>query len=143
MTKLLIAISFLFLVGIPFANAEQVYYCSDLIGTGLQKDKKTSEWESLNWKLYRHTIKFNKDFTKLDGLHEGVSFKCEVAMNGLVEDAKSIMICNSSFLNIGSSFIFDRNSLRYLYFVGIYTGWVENSGDADSNSISGGTCKKF
>ena len=44
MTKLLIAILVLLFMGIPFANAEQVYYCASELATGIIKDEKTGNW---------------------------------------------------------------------------------------------------
>ena len=68
MTKLLIAISFLLFVGSPFANAEQVYYCTSELNVGILKDGNTGKWRKGNFTEERYTIKFNDDYTKLDGL---------------------------------------------------------------------------
>ena len=90
MTKLLIAISFLLFVGSPFANAEQVYYCTTELNTGIIKDKKTGKWRKGNFGQERYTIKFNDDYTKLDGVENG-TMKCHTPYQGIV---KGIIVCN-------------------------------------------------
>jgi hypothetical protein len=135
MTKLLIAISFLFLVGISFANAEQVYYCAEKITNGIRKDKKTGEWERNGFRPDRHTIKFNDDYTKLDGLSH-TQMNCFIPFG----DENTKRVCYGNF-NGGELFQFDKNTLRFFMLHGSIYGYLDNGGD--DNWITGGTCEKF
>ena len=138
MTKLIITISFLFLVDIPFANAEQVYYCSDEIANGIYKDEKTGEWKKSGIKNERHTIKFNDDYSILEGF-EKVSFKCFIPyLNSPKHMTKRV--CYDTF-NTGDIFSFDKSTLRFVWFRGSIFAYLGNG--KDMNWISGGTCQKF
>ena len=135
MTKLLIAISFLFFVGIPFANAEQVYYCAEKITNGITKNKKTGEWERMGFRAERHTIKFNDDYTKLEGL-SAAHLNCFIPF----VDMNTMRVCYGNF-NSGDVFQFDKNTLRFLMLRGSILGYLGNG--EDDNWVTAGTCKKF
>jgi hypothetical protein len=134
MTKLLITISFLLFVGSPFANAEQVYYCAEKITNGIMKNKKTGEWERKAFMHKRHTIKFNGDYTKLDGLMQ--QYYC-LKPTGYKD---TLIVCYEND-NGGGVFSFDKEKLRFLLLRGSLFGYVSNEGD--DNWITAGTCKKF
>jgi len=76
MTKILITISVLTFFGSQFANAEKVYYCLSELNAGIIKDSKTSSWRRGNFEEQRFTIKFNDDYTILNGLSEEISWNC-------------------------------------------------------------------
>ena len=83
MTKLIITISFLLFLGSPFANAEHVYYCADEIANGINKDKKTGNWYKTGILVERYTIKFNDDYSILEGVSEDDTFKCVKPYHGV------------------------------------------------------------
>ena len=141
MTKILIAISVFLFVCSPFANAEQVYYCASELTTGFNKDKKTGEWERREFKVQRYTIKFNDEYTKLDGLDEFGSWKCKKVYGGH-EEFKNVRICVPD-LQSGMLFQFDYLTLRFLYSQTPVSGYLGNSHNADTNGIIAGTCQKF
>jgi len=140
MTKLIITISFLLFVGSPFANAEQVYYCTSELATGIMKDKKTGEWESKRFELERYTIKFNYDFTKLDGIGN-LPFGCLRSYPGIPE-AINFITCYSK-LDTGDIFLFDKQTHRFFYVYGNVAGYLRNKKNSDTNTIYAGTCQKF
>jgi hypothetical protein len=141
MTKLLIAISVLLFMGIPFANAEQVYYCTSELATGIIKDKKTGKWKKGNFKEQRYTIKFNDDYTKLDGLDKNTWY-CLKPYDWNFPEIKNMIVCYHQF-NGGSVFSFDFKTLRFLSSAAHLMGYVENTKDPDTNIMNAGTCQKF
>ena len=141
MTKLLITISFLLFVGSPFANAEQVYYCSDELATGFIKDEKTGKWTAGDFERERFTIKINDDYTKLDGLSK-TSWYCSKPYDWDSPQIKNMIVCYPEF-NSGSLFSFDFKTLRFLLLRGSLLGYVGNSKGSDTNIMLAGTCQKF
>ena len=139
MKKLILAISVFILFGSSFANAEQVYYCSSEIATGFKKDKKTGKWGQRNFILERYTIKFNDDYTKLDGVDNVEKWDCFKAYTYSI-GTENLRICHHSF-NSGKLFQFNRKSLRFLYAETPATGFLENG--PDTNTIFAGTCQKY
>ena len=135
MTKLIIAISVLLFVGSPFANAEQVYYCASELNSGILEDKKTGKWKIGKFKEERLTIKFNGDYTKLDGLSHS-QMNCFIPFG----DENTKRVCYGKF-NGGEVFQFDKNTLRFLMLHGSIYGYLDNG--VDDNWITGGTCEKF
>ena len=134
MTKLIITISFLLFLGSPFANAEQVYYCASELNAGILKDKKTGKWKKGNFEEDRYTLKFNDDYTKLDGLMQ--QYYC-LKPTGYKD---TLIVCYEND-NGGGVFSFDKEKLRFLLLRGSLFGYVSNEGD--DNWITAGTCKKF
>ena len=78
MKKLILAISVFLLFGSSLANAENIYYCASKpnLATGIDKDNKTGEWFRNGFSVSRFTIKFNDDYTILNGLSEEISWNC-------------------------------------------------------------------
>jgi len=123
-------------VGSPFVNAEQVYYCAEKITNGIKKNKKTGEWKRTAFMPERHTIKFNGDYTKLDGLLQS-EYNCLKPYRGYKD---TLIVCYEND-NTGGFFSFDKEKLRFLLLRGSLFGYVSNEGD--DNWITAGTCKKF
>ena len=139
MTKLLIAILVLLFMGIPFANAEQVYYCTSELATGIIKDEKTGKWKESSFESQRLTIKFNDDYSKLDGMDDySGSWKCQTSAESTTH--QGILLCSANLLT-GFNFSFETKTLRFLLSLTRVHGYV-NNGD-DTNVIIAGTCKKF
>jgi hypothetical protein len=141
MTKLLITISFLFLVGSPIANAEQVYYCKSELNAGIIKDKMTGKWRKGNFGEERYTLKFNNDYSILEGISGKTKFKCEIPWKNLME-YKNYRFCKTPSNN-GLVIAFNLNTMRFLYTQGGVTGYVEGGEDPDTNIMLAGTCEKF
>ena len=138
MTKILITISFLFLVGSPLANAEQVFYCASELATGIYKDNKTGKWRPAKFQQERYTIKFNDVFTELTGLDQIASYRCESAFYNISD----ILVCFSLQQN-GLMFQFNKTTLRFLYLATAVRGYLYDIKDSDTNVMYAGTCKKF
>jgi len=140
MIKLFISMFFPLFIGSSFARAEVVYYCMDEIANGIIK-KKTGIWKSTGIKPERYTIRFNEDYTELKGLHKlDTTWNCHISYGGYVESFKNVRICYYN-LHSGEVFTFNTKTLRYLYLIGVPSGYVENR--LDTNSLHAGTCKKF
>ena len=138
MKKLILAIAVLILFGSSLANAEQVYYCTSEIATGILKDKKTGEWKHNSFKPERLTIKFKNNYTKLAGLTFSVIWNCHRPFP-LLSVTKNLLVCYNGDNN-GKVFQFNKKNLRFLYADIATTGYLENR--YDPNDISAGTCQK-
>ena len=139
MGKNIIALILLLLAISPFANAENVYYCATELNVGIEKNKKTGLWQSILFPPQRYTIKFNSDYSKLEGIKKDFIYNCYRPYPS-VPDTLNLLVCYDTF-NAGTLFQFDKKTLRYLYaFLGT-TGYLENTND--TNNMEGGTCQKF
>ena len=63
--------------------AENVIYCEDELATGISKDHRV--WKTIELELERHTIKFNDDYTKLEGLSAFYPMSCSNPYKALEE----------------------------------------------------------
>ena len=139
MTKLLIAISFLLFVGSPFANAENIYYCASELSTGFWYNKSNDTWEITSFKQKRLTLKFRENYTKLDGVNDYMgTWNCHRPHHKFT----SWVICNDRLM-IGNIFSFNIDDYRFLLSTANGSGYNSNAKDPDSESMYGGTCKKF
>ena len=139
MTKLLIAISFLIFVGSPFVNAEQVYYCTAELATGFYKDKKTRKWGQANFQKERYTIKFNDDYTSLEGILDRNPWVCKKPYFGVMyEGALTCFDTNDN----GDFFSFDRGTQVFVLMIGSVDGFLFPILKQETKLIAG-DCKKF
>jgi len=125
--------------------AENAIYCADELATGILKDyeKGRDVWQTTNFKLARHTIKFNDDYTKLDGL----SFwpmSCSNPYKALEEQSlsDSDYIACVHLRGSHETFTYDKRTKRYLYSNTKVNGYVGND-NGYANSLRAGTCEAF
>ena len=115
------------------AIANDVLYCTSELATGIVKKK--GSWVESSFKPERFTIKFADDFSSvnhpvLDGImkcHTPLSFKPE-----LIE-------CSGFFHSLS----FNKESMRFVFFVGSSGGYVYDLPDSDTESLYAGTCERF
>jgi hypothetical protein len=113
--------------------AEIVLYCQGELSTGIIK--KNGVWKTTNFNLERNTIKFNDDYTELDGLsHNPMS--CSKPY-GHIPD---YIACVHSW---GSHETFTYNTLtkRFLHSNISVRGYIDNG--IDTENLSAGTCEAF
>ena len=115
--------------------AENVFYCQDKLATGIQK--RNGVWKTYDFSLERYTIKFNDDYTKLDGL-DPFLLKCSLNYKNLKGEENRIF-CTTRFG--WPNFTFDTLSMRYTYAQLSPSSYVENG--SDTAHFSAGTCKAF
>ena len=140
MTKLIITISFLLFVGSPFANTEQVYYCSSEVATGILKDRKTGKWKETNFNPQRYTIKFSYDFSKLNGLDK-TNWTCKTPYP-FWDKYDHIVVCYHEH-DVGNVFLFDSRTNRFTFGSVSIFGYLGATKDPDADAIVAGTCQKF
>jgi hypothetical protein len=132
MKKLLLCIlSFGILIATP-TKAEIVLYCQNELATGLLK--KNDSWKTGSFSLSRYTIKFNDDFTSLDGLNYGEPLKCSPPFTNY----SAIINCLST--DGFETFLYETQKKRFTY-VSLTMGYVQ--GRDDTSSIEAGTCLSF
>ena len=132
-------IAFVFLtIGLLASNnlmAETVLYCQSELATGAIK--KNGSWKTANFKSERYTIKFNKDYSKLDGLDTNLSYSCSPAYSHRPDS----LACLSGFSN-GESFIFNKKTKRFTFSSPSPASGYAADG-SDTPVMYFGTCKKF
>ena len=118
--------------------AENVIYCADELATGILKDyeKGREVWKTSDFKLERHTINFNDNYTSLEGV-SAHPMSCSKPYNHIPD----YIACVHS---MGSHETFSYNKLtkRFLYS-NISSGGYVKKGGPDTESLSAGSCEAF
>ena len=114
------------------AKAETVLYCQNELATGLFKED--GSWKTGNFSLARYTIKFNEDFSSIDGLIKGKG-KCSAPFPNTEPD---LLHCRTSYGL--ETFVYHKQKKRYTYFTINLAYAIDGS---DTSSIEAGTCKSF
>ena len=130
----LLLLSFGFLIVHP-VKAETVLYCKSELSTGFIKDN--GSWRIANFKEDRHTVKFNNDFTRLEGITYN-AMNCTVPYG----HKPNLIICVHS-LGSHETFIYSKRTKRFLFSDVSSGGYVFNPKDADTETLEVGTCKEF
>ena len=120
------------------ANAETVLYCQTDIATGLTKDK--GAWKTSNFHLGRYTIKFNNDYSRLEGVSRG-PMKCSVPYSGVHNE---IIFCKDQYLS--KTFIYNRQKMRYSLATMSVSGYALDTDRVklnDTETLQAGKCKDF
>ena len=116
------------------ANAEQVFYCSSELATGIIK--KNGEWRTAPFKPERYTVKFNSDYTKVEGFHDSADpYNCHVPFSF----SSGLLSCSGEF----DFLLFDREKLRFTLFEGSPGGYTFDSDKPDTVTMEAGTCEAF
>ena len=152
MTRLAIIFSLLF--ARP-AWAETVLYCQEELATGILK--KNGRWQEANFKLRRHTVKFDEKNMTLGGLIEKIEWLPDNKSSVMVNDP---LICERPWATLDEIkkdrdlikcvsrygdhiFDFDKKTLRYSYYTPNFYSWILGGTTPDTNVMNHGTCQKF
>lgn len=121
--------------------AENVIYCQDELATGISKDHGV--WKTIELELERHTIKFNDDYTKLEGLSAFHPMSCSNPYKALEEMNLSDFDYIACVHSMGSheTFTYDKRAKRFLYSNTKVDGYVDNG--YYTNFLRAGTCEAF
>lgn len=114
-------------------KAETVLYCQSELGTGFIKEGGV--WRESSFKRERFTLKFNDDFSVL----EGVTYKpmeCSIQYS----HKPNLVFCVHSW-GAYETFIYDKTSKRFLFSDSSSGGYVYNGTDTDN--MFAGTCQSF
>ncbi len=114
---------------------EIVIYCQDELVTGISKDHGV--WKTIDLELERHTIKFNDDYTKLDGLPGFYPMSCSNPYTLVDPD---YIACVHS-MGSHETFTYNKLTKRFLYSNTKVDGYVDNG--YDINFLRAGTCEAF
>ena len=113
--------------------AENVMYCQDELKTGILKENGV--WKTRNFKLERYTIKFNDDYTKLDGM----SFHPMSCSKPYSIDLDYIACVHS--MGGHETFTYNKRTKRFLYSNTDADGYVDD--EYSRNSLRAGICEAF
>lgn len=113
---------------------ETVLYCQSELSTGFLK--RGEGWVQGAFEKDRFTVKFNDDFTILTGFSY-VPMDCSVNFPyGLPSQVQ----CSAS---TGSSVLYNKKAKRFIFASLSVGGFVENSDQADTETLQAGTCTEF
>ena len=120
--------------------AEKVLYCQEELSTGIIK--KNGVWKTTTFEKLRHTIKFNDDYTRLEGISYN-PMSCSKPYKALEEqnlrDSDYIACVHSRGSH--ETFTYDKRTKRFLYSNLSSRGYVVNG--TDTENLSAGTCEAF
>ena len=133
MKKLLILLlSFGFLISTS-VKAEMVLYCQSELAAGFIK--KNGRWQEGNFNLDRFTIKFNNNFSNLEGL-TSEPMECSVSFN----HKPNLIFCVHSW-GSHETLIYEKKKRRFTYSSISSGGYAFDQGDTEV--LFAGTCTKF
>ena len=115
--------------------AENVIYCQDELATGISKDHH-GVMKTIDLELKRYAIKFNDDYTKLDGLPAFYPMPCS---KPYTIDPDYIACVHSRGSH--ETFTYNKLTKRFLYSNTKVDGYVDNG--YDTNFLRAGTCETF
>ena len=135
MKKLLVLLlSFGFFIPLS-VEAEIVLYCQSELATGFIK--KNGSWEQTKFKSDRFTIKFNNDYSRLEGMTY-IPMECKAPYKLL--DQPELIYCVDSE-NSHSTLRYNKKTKRFVHYFQPYIGYIGNGTDTDV--LYAGTCKAF
>ena len=117
-------------------KAEEVYYCSTELATGIVKEN--GKWRAGRFEKLRYIAKFNSDFTQVEGfgyIENSPPLDCHTRYDFL----PGALSCSKG----GAVLIFNRIKLRFTFFQGSSGGYAFDLDDPDTESMYAGTCEKF
>ena len=121
---------------ISSANAEQVLYCTTELATGITKED--GKWVTAPFKKPRYTVKFNSDYTQVEGFRENYPpLNCHAPYDYPSE----VLSCSTHDVFL----LFNREKLRFTFFHGSAGGYTFSFDleKPDTDVITAGTCEKF
>ena len=116
------------------AHAETVLYCKGELATGFTK--KNGAYIDGKFELKRFTLKFNKDFSSLEGL-SFMPMECSVQYPS---QKPNLVFCIHSFGSF-ETFQYSKISKRFLFNRPSSAGYAQDEGDTDN--MYAGTCANF
>ena len=131
MKHISIIAAFLITIGTQVVG-EIVLYCQSELATGFVK--KGDAWVQGGFKKDRFTVKFNDDFTTLEGFAYG-PMDCKVNFPSVLPSQVQCLISS------GQSVLYNKQTKRFVFANLSISGFVETSDDSDT--IHAGTCTKF
>ena len=132
---LILLLLFGFLIA-PSIKADTVLYCQSKLATGL--DYENGSWKTMNFKPQRLTVKFNYDYSRLEGLPQNPKMDCKIPYSLIGTD--NLIYCVDTKYN-DSTFKYNKKTKRFVYYFNPFGGYVGESDDTDS--LFAGTCKAF
>ena len=125
-----------FIVGLLVSNnlkADTVLYCISELATGISKEEDT--WTAGNFVSKRFTLRFNKDFSVLEGAAID-PLKCTKPFSH-----KPDIIACIDYRFPYQPFLYEKAKKRFVFSQNSSGGYIDNG--ADTDSMYAGTCQNF
>jgi len=119
--------------------AEEVLYCTSELATGFYREDGV--WKQGKFVGKRFTVKFENEYSKLNGLDEDHVWNCRRPFKHDV--ISTAVTCQSSNYRSSDVFIYSPKTMRFLLFVSSIAGYIGKWVDADTDSLYAGTCQNF
>lgn len=114
------------------ARAETVLYCQSELATGIVEEN--GSWRTGNFKRERYTIKFNHDYSEVDGVSYA-PMTCTMPYSWL-----AVVHCVQLGYN-HSTFRYNKETKKFVLYTNPAEGYV--SGSSDTDTIEAGSCVVF
>ena len=136
MTKYLLCMLSCGLLITTLAKAETVLYCQDELTTGIAE--KDGLWITGDFELEHHTVIFNDDFTRAEGL----TLRPMECKTPLAEQYPDLVNCISSYGSY-ETFNYDKKLRRYTFSAVSNFGYVLGGTPSVTETLHAGTCTSF
>jgi hypothetical protein len=113
--------------------ADTVLYCQSELATGFIN--KGTGWVEGSFEKKRFTVKFNDDFTTLEGFAQG-PMDCKINFPDLLPTQLQCLANGG-----GMSALYDKTTKRFVFSSISIAGYVDLR--TDSDNLYAGTCTKF
>ena len=120
-------------------QAEQVLYCQEELATEFYK-KENGSWVTGKFETTRLTIKFNDDYTKVQGIDNAPPWNCFASWLGTKPE---FVVCSNPY-HSGHTFIYNKSKRRFNRSFASTFGYVgDDAHNYDSDTLTAGTCTQF
>ena len=137
MKKILVLIFLFNFLFAPSIKAENVLFCQSELVTGFTNDNGT--WRNGNFALERFTIKFNDDFSIVEGgLKNSTPMKCSAPY---FYSDPTLIHCVHSEYNL-STLRYSIDTKRFVYYFNPASGYIMKD-HTDTDLLYAGSCEKF
>ena len=126
-------------IGLLVSNnvkADTVLYCQSDLATGFIKEN--GSWRDANFQQQRYTIKFNKDYSRLEVLSSQFPMECSVRYR-----SKPNLVFCAGLIGSHRSFMYSKITKRFVFSYISSVGYVDNPNNSGTENMYAGTCQTF
>ena len=116
--------------------ADTVLYCQSELATGFIKEN--GSWKETNFRQQRYTIKFNKNYSRLEGLSSQFPMECSIRYR-----SKPDLVFCAGLIGSHRTFIYSKITNRFVFSYISSVGYVDNLNNPGTENMYAGTCQAF
>ena len=135
-TKLLFVFTAIGLLVSDNVAADTVLYCQSELATGFIKEN--GAWKETNFRQQRYIIKFNKDYSRLEGLSSRSPMECSIRYR-----SKPNLVFCAGLIGSHRTFMYSKITKRFVFSYISSVGYVDNPNNPGTENMYAGTCQTF